>query len=638
MEKIIYADQILHGYANGHQLLAASCDLNLDDRKRMDELSDLSGRQGSEEFVDYYTGYPIEAGRKYVISKTWYAHEMVRPGCVWTHSLIFRAEDLCRISDLPKFLNNFRRPTHSSYEAYTCQLALPAEREKQFPPYDVQRLQYAIFTICSSAVPTYVLVDPPAFQFENEFFMVLCGLPWEILQTFTFCTMSYDDRKYGNSMFQYQMIQKNGRIDLARLRRQAQVCEEFYSIEKYPYWIQRYASVLLQNALGSLYGFIRQYGSDHVTLNAYSRFSRLYFALKGGVNLSLTEYANSIKALFPEDQSILQRTVELILDDTFTSEAFSGQNYMILEIMEMSNLLLKKDHKKKLSKKVVREAPEKLHPYLERYIAGTLSASLCESVEDIIQALPQAALREASSMDRKICFVLIRKNPGLLLCPDIWTQPRNFQQEMLSAINQELDSEQLGTLLVLILRVDTEHIAEDLYRLFGRKLLPVLYRVLRSTESIPKTRLDDWTPILLKNQSLLFKEILNLPNTEWKRELFLKLDIRSVCLTQRVGMNTWRRLYQELFTTALPIKERTDIAIQFFPAVFCTDYHFEDDFIRNIVGTVYQEAKADTLSCDTWNRFQHILPQVEDRQAWDRCLRIRKAILEKGYPISLVDS
>ena len=145
MEKIIYADQILHGYANGHQLLAASCDLNLDDRKRMDELSDLSGRQGSEEFVDYYTGYPIEAGRKYVISKTWYAHEMVRPGCVWTHSLIFRAEDLCRISDLPKFLNNFRRPTHSSYEAYTCQLALPAEREKQFPPYDVQRLQYAIY-------------------------------------------------------------------------------------------------------------------------------------------------------------------------------------------------------------------------------------------------------------------------------------------------------------------------------------------------------------------------------------------------------------------------------------------------------------------------------------------------------------
>lgn len=638
MEKIIYADQILHGYANGHQLLAASCVLNLDDRKRMDELSDLSGRQGSEGFVDYYTGYPIEAGRRYVISKTWYAHEMARPGCVWTHSLIFHTENLCRILDLPKLLNSFRRPTHSNYEAYTCQLPFSTEGEKRFPPYNVQRLQYAIFTICSSATPTYVVVDPPAFQFENELFMVLCSLPREILQAFTFCTMSYDDRRYGDSTFQYQMILKNGGSDLVRRCRQAQVCEGFYSIEKYPYWIQRYEAALLQNTLDHLHVFIRQYGADYVAMNAFSRFSRLYFALSGEVNLSLAEYANSIEALFPEDKSILQKTVELILDDTFISEAFNGQSYMILEIMEMGNLLLKKGHKKKLSKKVVCETPEKLHPYLERYIAGTLSTSLCESVEDIIQALPQTALREASGMDRKICFVLIRRNPGLLLCPDIWMQPRNFQQEMLSAINQELDSEQLGNLLALILHVDTEHIAEDLYRFFGRKLLPVLYRILRSTEPIAKTRLDDWTPILLKNQSLLFKEILNLPNAEWKRELFLKLDIRSVCLTQRVETDTWRKLYHEFFTSALPIKERTDIAIQFFPAVFCTDCHFGDDFIRKIVGTVYQEAKADTLSYDAWNRFQHILPQVEDRQAWDRCLRIRKAMLEKRYPISLVES
>lgn len=637
MEKIIYADQILHGYANGHQLLAASCVLNLDDRKRMDELSDLSGRQGSEGFVDYYTGYPIEAGKRYVISKTWYAHEMARPGCVWTHSLIFRTEDLCRISDFPKLLSSFRRPTHSSDDAYTCQLLLSTEEEKQFPPYSVQRLQYAIFSIYSSTVPTYVLVNPPAFQFENELFMVLCSLPQEILQTFTFCTMSYDDRKYGDLIFQYQMIPKNGRTDLTRHRKQTQICEEFYSIEKYPYWIQRYEVALLQNTLDSLYVFIRQYGADCFTMYAFSRFSRLYFALSGEVNLSLTDYANSIEALFPEDKSILQKTVELILDDAFTPNAFNGQDYMILEIIEMGHLFLKTDHTRKLSKKIIRETPEKLRPYFERYVVGTLPATLCESVEDIIQVLPPTALRKASNMDRKICFVLIRKNPGLLLCPDIWVQPRNFQQEMLSAVNQELDSDQLENLLSLILRVDTEHIAEDLYRFGGQKLLAGLYRILRFSEPIAKTRLDDWTPILLKNQHLLFKEILNLPNMEWKRKLFLELDIQSICSSQRVEADTWQRLYHEFFTAALPIKERTNIAIQFFPAVFCTDCRFEDDFIRNIVGTVYQEVKADTLSYDAWSRFQHILPQVEDWQAWDRCLRIRKALLERGYPISLVE-
>ncbi len=637
MGKKIYADQTLHGYANGHQLLASSCTLHLDDRKRMDELSDLSGRHSDKGFVDYYTGYPIENGRKYVISKTWYAHEMARPGCVWTHSLIFHTEELCQISDLPKLLNSFRRPANPDYEAYTCQILLSSEKGKQFPSYNIQRLQYEIFTICSSSAPTYVLVDPPVLQFENELFMVLCSLPWEILQTFTFCTMSYDDRKYGNSMFQYQMIPIHGRTDLAWHRKRPLVCEDFDSIEKYPYWIQRYASTLLQNSLSHLYVFIRQYGANRVTLEDFSRFSRLYFALTGNMNLSLTEYVDSIETLFPEDRSILQKTMELILDDAFSPASFKDQDYMILEIMEMKRLFLEKPYEKKLGKKIARTTPEKMRPYLERYIAGTLPAHLCESVEDLIQELPHIALREASGMNRRICFVLIRKKPSLLLCPDIWKQPKTFQQEMLSAINQNLNPEQLEKLLTLILQVDAENIAEDLYRFWGRNLLPALYKALHFANPLAKTRLDYWTPILLKNQHLLFKEILNLPNAEWRRELFLKLDIRTVGLTQRMGEGTWQRLYHEFFIIELPVKEQIDIAIQFLPVVFCTDYHFGDDFIRDIVGTVYQEAKADTLSYDAWNRFQHILPQVEDYQAWDRCLRIRKALVEKGYPVSLVE-
>ena len=71
----IYADQVLHGYENGHQLLEASCKLNIDDRKRIDELSDLNGTTDENRYIDYYTGYPVAGGTKYVIAKTWYAHE-----------------------------------------------------------------------------------------------------------------------------------------------------------------------------------------------------------------------------------------------------------------------------------------------------------------------------------------------------------------------------------------------------------------------------------------------------------------------------------------------------------------------------------------------------------------------------------
>lgn len=232
MEKIIYADQVLHGYANGHQLLAASCALELADRKKMDELSDLSGRHSGEDFVDYYTGYPIEGGRRYVISKTWYAHEMMRPGCVWTHSLIFHTEELCRLSNFPEFIDSFRRPVDLNYEVYMQPIFLCAEDKKCFPPYDVHKLQYEIFTICSSATPKCVTVDAASVRLENELFMVLCSLPQEILRKFTFCTMSYDIRKYGDVLFQYQIIIKKRNYHAILLIFQWHLflaCHQFYS-------------------------------------------------------------------------------------------------------------------------------------------------------------------------------------------------------------------------------------------------------------------------------------------------------------------------------------------------------------------------------------------------------------------------
>ena len=42
MNSVIKVNQALHGYANGHQLIASSVDLSADDKRLMDELSDLS--------------------------------------------------------------------------------------------------------------------------------------------------------------------------------------------------------------------------------------------------------------------------------------------------------------------------------------------------------------------------------------------------------------------------------------------------------------------------------------------------------------------------------------------------------------------------------------------------------------------
>ena len=87
-----YVEQTLHGYSNGHRLLQASSKLSEQDSKKMMTLSDLSGNEFINGFERYFTGYSLNDER-IVLACTWYAEEMKRPGCVWTHSLIFNVHD-----------------------------------------------------------------------------------------------------------------------------------------------------------------------------------------------------------------------------------------------------------------------------------------------------------------------------------------------------------------------------------------------------------------------------------------------------------------------------------------------------------------------------------------------------------------
>ena len=87
-------EQTLHGYSDGHRLLAASTELPRDARYAMLGLSDISGRSMVSGFEEYLTGYPVPDSSLYAFAKTWYAPEMERPGCVWTHTLLIESRNL----------------------------------------------------------------------------------------------------------------------------------------------------------------------------------------------------------------------------------------------------------------------------------------------------------------------------------------------------------------------------------------------------------------------------------------------------------------------------------------------------------------------------------------------------------------
>lgn len=99
----------VHGYRQGHQLLAASAQLPRDDQSVIDRLSDVAGPlRPRESFEPYLTAYPLPSGQWFVIARTWQDLTVARAGCVRTMSLIIPMEDWARAQGLSEFLDLFR--------------------------------------------------------------------------------------------------------------------------------------------------------------------------------------------------------------------------------------------------------------------------------------------------------------------------------------------------------------------------------------------------------------------------------------------------------------------------------------------------------------------------------------------------
>lgn len=108
--------QVVHGYRDGHRLLSSSTSLGSDATRAMLVLSDMSGPSMQPGFDEYITGYPLVGTDYFVFAKTWYAPEMQRPGCVWTHSLLIPRARVASMS-VARLIGSFRRPRVDGVDA-----------------------------------------------------------------------------------------------------------------------------------------------------------------------------------------------------------------------------------------------------------------------------------------------------------------------------------------------------------------------------------------------------------------------------------------------------------------------------------------------------------------------------------------
>jgi len=115
--------QTLHGYEDGHVLIAGSLEPDDQAAELMLLMSDLApARRATAE--GWLTAYPLPSMDAYVLARTWPAPEMPRPGCVWTHSLIIDYATLGSLRSFEGLVALFQRPTRDDGAAYRRPLKL----------------------------------------------------------------------------------------------------------------------------------------------------------------------------------------------------------------------------------------------------------------------------------------------------------------------------------------------------------------------------------------------------------------------------------------------------------------------------------------------------------------------------------
>lgn len=100
----------MFGYDRGHSLLSGSRELEKDEKSRLLTYTDLIPDRPAQ--VDgYLSGIPLPSSGCYALMQTWTAPELPRPGCVWTHALVFDEEQLGNLNLNASPRNWFKRPS-----------------------------------------------------------------------------------------------------------------------------------------------------------------------------------------------------------------------------------------------------------------------------------------------------------------------------------------------------------------------------------------------------------------------------------------------------------------------------------------------------------------------------------------------
>ena len=641
----IKVDQTLHGYANGHSLLQSSIRLSSELERLMLGLSDMSGPGMRPGFDSYLTAYPLVTEQAYVIARTWYAIEMQRPGCVWTHSLLIRNADIRRIRDGRSLARLFQRPASlTPGNSYTAQLTLEQEAENWLPASqptptpDEFLLRTTLWSLYRRPDKSVYVIAPNARE-QESMILQLWSQQWpQLREAFSFCTGALSNRMLRGKSFNLQVVPKDAFSELRHELAKGVVVDATLPVETFDtrdlVWMDeairdltagsahrvreiawslaegRVADRASFPAVFHLAAIVQQQRTQHLSADDYVRaVTMLPTTIKVPMSLfkPLLEAAESSGVSALSEHDLLRALATVPIGDIVQTDD--------LDIDGRVNRLWQTNKRAALDLFSELIAHENATEVASQVLLGMCRALQPEDLESITQNQPV------------ILNVLIERNPLLAASPTIWRAHQNEQVEIFHTLmSAPLDELTMKQVVGAILLSGSENVVDQVSRYGDRLIAPILewlnsdspdsYNLPKSWARYLRSQTD--TAVAWLRTHIPISRVLILLASA------LPADSSPVA---SVELRVWVPLLQSL----AHLSESDAIPVAAF--LFALGLrHCEPpsmEFTRDSFVIVHDAAARNNLDHEYWRPIAAKAPPLTWWRDWDKCERMRAAFLDR---------
>jgi hypothetical protein len=629
-EKILIG-QCLHGYDNGHSLLASSLELDSDAKRLLLLMSDMSGPQVLSGFEEYITGYAIKELGSFALAKTWYAGEMQRPGCVWTQTLLIRFPDLPKINQSisSALLSLFERPSlNLGFSSYEQPLYLDIPFYDYNTPeilVDSLLLKPILFDLYSSVKP--VVIPSEMSRHWEAIFLKIWLQQWPRLQrNFSFCTGSMAFRSNRGAPLDLQVIPFSLKLQES-IRNNVTYETGQGSMDQESAWLN--SAYFDLTSPSELQSFLRKYGTDVKT----SRLSfqtlavtYLYF-LKNNTLQQPKEIIQYLSTTFPknDEANILKASVLGEVPEPEFANCLHLSESEILTLLATTPLYNSFDYSKlnfqgRFTKHL------STNPLTTFYtINEMISLDLNPHGEALVKFYANEAINYSNVLysDSKFNHLLIvfaQLNPELCYHPEFWTRNLNNIAEIVRSLSS---SNVLWQKIIDILISQHAIFERDLFN-FNSDLITRC--VLNSINLIGKRPNHSWMLFLEDNP----KSLLG-----WVEENFSFEAITIEVIMDLLDPNSndaimyaYNATIKLLDNQVVADNPTLNIKVCSFglALAFSLPSAKSEQLIARSLDTVYSTAKSEQLNQKCWRWIEIHTRPLAWWNEWDKCKKIAKAL------------